>query len=68
MPDYYDQQERLKIDPKRVMIFTIKKKIDNQSKTQNYYVRIRRKHGDGYFQKSLKSSLMLASMTYSKNS
>jgi len=48
MANYYEKHERLKIDPKRVVIFTLK-----ESKSKKWYVRIRRKHSDGYFQKSL---------------
>ena len=48
---YYETKHRLKIDPKRVMIFTLK-----DSDKKYYYVRIRRKHTDGYFQKSLKTT------------
>ena len=51
MSDYYETTERLKIDSKRVMIFTLK-----SSATKVWYVRIRRKHGTGYFQKSLKTT------------
>jgi hypothetical protein len=51
MADYYEITERLKIDSKRVMIFTLK-----SSSTKYWYVRIRRKHGSGYFQKSLKTT------------
>lgn len=47
---YYETTKRLKIDPDRVMIFTLK-----ESKKKYYYVRIRKKYSDGYFQKSLKT-------------
>ena len=55
MPDnnettYYDQTERLPLDRKRIMLFTLK-----GAATKNWYVRIRKAKGTGYFQRSLKT-------------
>ena len=51
MAKYYDQEIRLDIDRQRVLIFTLK-----GAKKQNWYVRILKKEGKGYFQKSLKTN------------
>ena len=51
MPNYYDEFKRLDIDPKRLAIFTLK-----SSAKKNWYVRIRKTQGDGYYQQSLKTT------------
>ena len=48
---YYEKQVRLPIDSKRVMIFTLK-----ESKVKNWYARIRKQKGSGYYQRSLKTT------------
>jgi hypothetical protein len=55
MPDvketsYYERTYRLPLDERRIMLFTIR-----NSPTKNWYVRIRKNKGSGYFQRSLKT-------------
>lgn len=50
MGSYYDEEHRLDIDRKRVLVFTLK-----SATKKNYYVRILKREGKGYFQKSLKT-------------
>ena len=51
MGDYYERQEPLKVDPKRGTLFTLR-----SSAKKNWYVRILRRKGSGYYQKSLKTT------------
>jgi len=51
MGAYYDQIIPLSIAPKRAQLFTIK-----TSKRKNWYIRILKKEGSGYFQKSLRTT------------
>jgi len=46
----YDKKKPLDIDPERVMIFTL-----STGTKRNWYVRIRRAEGKGYYQKSLRT-------------
>ena len=46
----YEQKKPLDIDPERVMIFTL-----STGTKKNWYVRIRRSEGKGYYQKSLRT-------------
>ncbi len=47
---YYGEQHRLDLDRKRILVFTLKDAVN-----KNYYVRIRKRNGKGYFQRSLKT-------------
>ena len=51
MGDYYEQTIPHPIDAERVMLFTL-----CSSKKKNWYCRILKREGDGYFQKSLRTT------------
>lgn len=61
MPQYYDEQHRLDLDRKRILVFTLK-----DAKKKNYYVRIRKQNGKGYFQRSLKTDKLDVAETRAK--
>jgi len=58
----YEKTHRLDVNPKRVMLFTLK-----SSDKKVWYVRILRKEGNGYFQKSLKTTKIDVAKEMAKN-
>ena len=58
---YYGEQHRLDLDRKRILVFTLKDAVN-----KNYYVRIRKRNGKGYFQRSLKTDKLDVATTKAK--